>query len=82
MKSGRARESHPEVQEGSGGHPEVWEGLEIPPTGPGRVGRPIQRSGRGRKVHRKVREGSGVPPGGQGGVGRPTHPEVREGYGG
>ena len=78
------RESHPEVRESHlevcESHPEVREGSECPPGclgvqpgGPGVVGRPTRRSGRGREAHPssgmvqeanpEVREGSGGPPG-------------------
>ena len=50
-------------------HREVWEGLAGPPGGPGGVGRPTGRSGRGWEAYR---EGSGVLSGGPGSVWRLT----------
>ena len=54
----------PEVQEGSGvppvvweAFPEVWKRLKGPPGGPGVVGRPFWRYGRGREALPEVREG-------------------------
>ena len=53
-RSGRGREAHAEVREGSGS----------PPGGLGGVGRPTQKFGRGREVHPEVRVGLGGTPGG------------------
>ena len=91
-RSGRGWEDHLEVQKA---HPVAREGLEGPPGGPRRVGRPCWKSGRGQEAFQVGREVSGGPPGGsgvslvgQGGVGRPTrrsrrgrdiHSEVQEG---
>ena len=57
--------------------PEIREESEDPSGGPGEVGKPTRRSGRGR-------EGFQTTPGGLGGVGRgfEAHPEVWEGSGG
>ena len=62
-------------------HPEVREGLGGPPGGPGVVGRPTLRSGRGWEANPVVREGSGGPPGGPEGV-QAAHPEVLDWSGG
>ena len=83
--SGRSREFHLEVQEGSEALSEVREHLVGPPEGPGGVRRPTRRSGRSQGAHLKVREGSvgppggpGIPRGGPGGVERHTQ---RSGWG-
>ena len=64
---GNGREAHPDgwkalldIQEWCGG----------PPEGPGVVGRPNQRAGRGQEALPKSREWSGGPPGGPGVIGR------------
>ena len=56
------------VRVGSGG----------PPRGSGGVGRPTQRTGKGREAHSVVQEGSGGQPGRPGGFGRVTR---RAGWG-
>ena len=43
---------------------EVREGLGDPSGGPGKVGKPTQRSGKGCETHPEVREGSVDLPGG------------------
>ena len=84
------QEAQSEVQNGSGSHPDIleglkalpvgWEGSGVPPGRPGVVESPLEN-----------REQSGGPPGGLEGVGRPTlrigwgreaHPEVLMGLGG
>ena len=66
-RSGKGREAHLDVREGSGGAPGCLR----------EVGRPIWRSERDREDHQDVREGSGDPPGGPGWVGRHTQTSGR-----
>ena len=73
-RSGRGRESRPEVQEGSGGPPV---GSRGPPGGPGGVERPAQMSERGREASR--RSGSCQDALSEVQKGREARLEVREG---
>ena len=59
QRSGKGRETHLEVQEGSRVPPGVLGRVERPAW---RYGRPTRRSGEGRETHPEVREGSGDPP--------------------
>ena len=56
MRSGRVREAHPEVREGSGGPPEGLGGVESHTQRSVGVGRPTWRSRRGREAHPEVQD--------------------------
>ena len=88
----KGRESHPEVQEGSGRltrrswkgrdtHPKVREGSGDPPKGLGRVGRPTRGppGPLGKFVSPTRGFGKGRETHPRSGKGRETHPEIREG---
>ena len=53
-RSGRGREAHLKVREGSGGPPGGLGGVGMPTR---RFGSPTRRSGRGQEAYPKVREG-------------------------
>ena len=61
-----------EVQDGSKNPPGGLGQVKFLPGGPGGVGRPSRRSGRGREALPEVREGLGGPNGVLGRVGTPS----------